>query len=120
MENIFITKIHIGKVRHIENIDIELSENQRKHLIITGKNGSGKTSLLEAMMGKILIEQYAGSHKENDGYNILTQHSEHLQRKESPNIDIFYSEQNANLYHTVFSYISVWRSKLIVPTAIHH
>ncbi|MFZ2725339.1 MAG: AAA family ATPase [Methylococcaceae bacterium] len=45
-QNVFITAIHVDKVRHIENFDIALSETERKHLIITGKNGSGKTSLL--------------------------------------------------------------------------
>ena len=45
----YITKIHIDHVRHLENIDIELSRTNRKHLILTGKNGSGKTSLLEAI-----------------------------------------------------------------------
>lgn len=45
----FITKIQIEKLRHLENIEIELSEQSRRHLLITGKNGSGKTSLLEAL-----------------------------------------------------------------------
>jgi predicted ATP-dependent endonuclease of OLD family len=42
-------------VRHLENLDIELSETERKHLIITGKNGSGKTSLLEVMRGYFMF-----------------------------------------------------------------
>lgn len=46
MNDIFITKIEVKKVRNIENLIIPLSETERKHLIITGKNGSGKTSLL--------------------------------------------------------------------------
>lgn len=45
----FISKIQIKKLRHLENIDIILSDNQRKHLLLTGKNGSGKTSLLETL-----------------------------------------------------------------------
>ena len=45
----YITKIKIKNVRHLENIEIPLSENELKHLILTGKNGSGKTSLLEAI-----------------------------------------------------------------------
>ncbi len=45
----FITSIHIEKVRHLTGIDIKLSENERKHLILTGKNGSGKTSVLTAI-----------------------------------------------------------------------
>lgn len=46
MDQIFITKIHINKARHLHDIDIFIDENQKKHLIITGRNGSGKTSLL--------------------------------------------------------------------------
>lgn len=49
MERIFITNLTIKKVRHLKNISIPLSENQIKHLILTGKNGSGKTSVVEAL-----------------------------------------------------------------------
>jgi energy-coupling factor transporter ATP-binding protein EcfA2 len=49
MQDLYITKIRIKKVRHLENIDIELSAEEKKHLIITGKNGSGKTSLITSL-----------------------------------------------------------------------
>jgi AAA15 family ATPase/GTPase len=45
----YISKIKINRVRHLKNIEIPLSDNGCRHLIITGKNGSGKTSLLEAL-----------------------------------------------------------------------
>jgi len=45
MEN-FITKIKINSSRNIKDFDIPLSSEKRQHLILTGKNGSGKTSLL--------------------------------------------------------------------------
>ena len=51
MEQLFITNLTINKVRHLENISIPLSENKMKHLILTGKNGSGKTSVVEALAG---------------------------------------------------------------------
>jgi predicted ATPase len=57
MQELFITNIHIDKVRHLENIDIALSDTERKHLILTGKNGSGKTSVLEKMREFILSDQ---------------------------------------------------------------
>jgi predicted ATP-binding protein involved in virulence len=44
----FITEIKIVKVRHLKNIDIVLGD-EKKHLILTGKNGSGKTSVLERL-----------------------------------------------------------------------
>ena len=53
MEDIFITDIHINKVRQLENVDIHLSDTERKHLILTGKNGSGKTSVLEEIQENI-------------------------------------------------------------------
>ncbi|POZ51875.1 AAA family ATPase [Methylovulum psychrotolerans] len=46
MTDTFITAIHVKKVCQIEDFAIPLSETERKHLVITGKNGSGKTSLL--------------------------------------------------------------------------
>lgn len=48
MERLYITRLQIEKVRHLKNITIPLGENRIDHLIITGKNGSGKTSLLDA------------------------------------------------------------------------
>jgi recombinational DNA repair ATPase RecF len=49
MDNIFITKLTINALRQLKNIEIPLSETERLPLILTGKNGSGKTSVLEAM-----------------------------------------------------------------------
>ena len=49
MENIFVSKIVINKVRHLKNLEIELSTEEKKHLVLTGKNGSGKTSLLNSI-----------------------------------------------------------------------
>lgn len=51
MERPFISGIRINHVRHLRGIEIPLSgkDNEPRHLIITGKNGSGKTSLLDAL-----------------------------------------------------------------------
>lgn len=49
MDRLFITKLDINQVRHLSGISIPFSENEMKHLILTGKNGSGKTSVVEAM-----------------------------------------------------------------------
>ena len=50
MEQTYLTAVNIIKVRHLQNITIPLDKNKRKHLILTGKNGSGKTSVLEALV----------------------------------------------------------------------
>ena len=75
MGDFYIKKIHVKKVRNIENLDITLSETERKHLILTGKNGSGKTSLLEAMRGildkGILYGKHNGDFKLSQAPDIL-------------------------------------------------
>ena len=43
-----MTELRINHVRHLKDITIPLSESQPKHLILTGKNGSGKTSVLKS------------------------------------------------------------------------
>lgn len=45
----YITEIQIDKLRHLSDITISLNQEKRQHLMITGKNGSGKTSLLLAV-----------------------------------------------------------------------
>ena len=51
MYNVWITSLYIEKVRNLKNINIPVtsSNEERRHVIITGRNGSGKTSLLEAI-----------------------------------------------------------------------
>lgn len=49
MKKNFASNITIENVRHLKNIDIALSKDDVKHLIFTGKNGSGKTSVLDAL-----------------------------------------------------------------------
>lgn len=49
MGQTFFTEVYIKKVRHLQNITIPLDIAQRKNLILTGKNGSGKTSVLDAL-----------------------------------------------------------------------
>ena len=46
MKEYFISDIDIEKLYHLSDIKIKLDSNKRQHLLLTGKNGSGKTSLL--------------------------------------------------------------------------
>ena len=47
--NYFIKKIHINQLFHLNGIDIPIADEKSPHLLITGKNGSGKTVLLNAI-----------------------------------------------------------------------
>lgn len=67
MEQIYITNLEIQKVRHLQNISVPLAENEIKHLIFTGKNGSGKTSVTEALanyLNNMFTDQYFGERAE--------------------------------------------------------
>lgn len=47
MEKRFISKIHLKNLRNIPECSINLPDDHLSHLIITGPNGSGKTTFLE-------------------------------------------------------------------------
>lgn len=119
MQDSFISKIHIDKVRHLENIDIDLSETERKHLILTGKNGSGKTSLLEAMRDYILERQRQGmSHLDNDTSYKETRKIIFPQTNSIPDITITFSKGLENFYNLVFVYIPAERIDFVQPKSI--
>lgn len=46
----FITNIHINELLHLRDFDIPVADVNHPHLMITGKNGSGKTILLRALV----------------------------------------------------------------------
>ncbi len=48
MGKIYITNLKIKSLRHLHDIEIPLLDD-KKNLIITGKNGSGKTSVLDSL-----------------------------------------------------------------------
>ena len=68
----YIKKIHIGQVRHLKDVDIPICEDECRHLILTGRNGSGKTSLLEAMKEyfELLYKILDRSNKSDSVYKI--------------------------------------------------
>lgn len=49
MNPYYIRNIHINKLYHLVDFDIPMTNPEMPHLIITGKNGSGKTILLNAI-----------------------------------------------------------------------
>lgn len=47
--NGYLKNIHVNKLYHLQDFDIPIADGQTPHLILTGKNGSGKTVLLNAV-----------------------------------------------------------------------
>ncbi len=71
MNRLFVSSIRIDKVRHLNSLRIEISEDEMKHLIITGKNGSGKTSLLDALA--VFLGSITESNRLTSLVNVLDQ-----------------------------------------------
>ncbi|MEC0259737.1 AAA family ATPase [Paenibacillus lautus] len=60
---------------HYKNNLIELSETSKKHLIVTGRNGAGKTSLLKSIRNQLNeMESYSSNFKKNEKYSELIEH----------------------------------------------
>ncbi|MDR0380600.1 MAG: AAA family ATPase [Oscillospiraceae bacterium] len=118
MRELFITNIHIGKVRHLEDVDIALSDSERKHLILTGKNGSGKTSLLEAMGDAVLSEQY------RKWLSLDRREREQIARPDverkfgASDIGISYSDAIEDFLSVFYVYIPAERHEMTQPKAI--
>ena len=45
----YITNIYVNELFHLKDFDITIADSDHPHLMITGKNGSGKTVLLNAL-----------------------------------------------------------------------
>lgn len=70
--NYYIKNIHVNLLYHLHNFDIPISDEKTPHLMLTGKNGSGKTVLLNA------IASFLDNIK-NDKSLDFTKYREHLE-----------------------------------------
>ena len=86
----YIKNIHIKQVRHLKDINIPLEKEDYPHLMITGKNGSGKTSLLNAIAD--YIEE------------ILTNHDAILKLKTVENAPTIGIEEELSIYKKLHSH----------------
>lgn len=104
----YIKNIHINKVRHLSNINIPLEKEDYPHLMITGKNGSGKTSLLNAIANH--VERVANDrYKLFESYEIEIKHFE-KQLKDNPQNTLSIEQQlqyYKNQYEFFFSEVTV-------------
>lgn len=67
--NYFITNIRVNNLLHLKNFDIPIADEKRPHLIITGKNGSGKTILVNAI-AEFLDELKSTTHPIDDNVDV--------------------------------------------------
>ena len=113
----FINNIHINKLFHLSDFDIPVADEKFPHLIITGKNGSGKTILLNAVsdfLNKIKDDKamlFLGYYKSLETYNKILKETtdEQVRRQTQQNVD-FFSREIENIYGKVGLRSELWDS----------
>ena len=113
----FINNIHINKLFHLSDFDIPVADEKFPHLIITGKNGSGKTILLNAVsdfLNKIKDDKamlFLGYYKSLETYNKILKETtdEQVRRQTQQNVD-FFSREIENIYGKVELRSELWGS----------
>ena len=113
----FINNIHINKLFHLSDFDIPVADEKFPHLIITGKNGSGKTILLNAVsdfLNKIKDDKamhFLGYYKSLETYNKILKETtdEQARRQAQQNVDYFL-RQIENIYGKVELRSELWGS----------
>ena len=113
----FINNIHINKLFHLSDFDIPVADEKFPHLIITGKNGSGKTILLNAVsdfLNKIKDDKamlFLGYYKSLETCNKILKETtdEQVRRQTQQNVD-FFSREIENIYGKVELRSELWDS----------
>lgn len=104
MADHFITKLEIQKVRHLENLEIPLSKDKRFHLILTGRNGAGKTSVLEKTRDYFkVLQRQNGLIDRYKGWSDQVQYFKKELEKNVSNPEVsIQNEQDINMYKDLF------------------
>lgn len=90
----FITEIEIDKLRHLSGITISLNPEARQHLMVTGKNGSGKTSLLLALRKYLQAVNYGRLTSLNTDYVRWLRDAERKRTEALTEAEKFEAEKN--------------------------
>jgi predicted ATP-binding protein involved in virulence len=69
MNNFFVKNLYLHNLRHLQNLVIPIDADEMKHLILTGKNGSGKTSVLNEI--KLFVDLVLKNEYRDDLNEIL-------------------------------------------------
>ena len=77
MKEYFISEIDIEKLYHLSDIKIKLNPTKSQHLLLTGKNGSGKTSLL------LKIEKFLRAINKNELSDLLEKYPKYKNMAEA-------------------------------------
>ena len=109
--NHYITEIKIEELRHLSNISICLKEDQRTNLLLTGKNGSGKTTVLNALKKYLtVIPDQKMKNLEENWPEWMKQKKKEMETAKSEN-EKFDAQQ---MYEIYYNNIKKYRDGLLV------
>lgn len=98
--NYYIKNIHVNHLYHLHDFDIPVADEKMPHLMLTGKNGSGKTVLLNAIATFLDIVRNDKSldftkYRENLEYN-----RNRLNREMKDAQELMQTKNNINFYQS--------------------
>lgn len=103
--NYFIKNIKINKLLHLQGFNIPIENAHTPHLILTGKNGTGKTILLNAIADFL---ETVRSDRGLDFLNIEDYIGNNRRRIESANTDSDRLHHKNNLKHWEDRYVQIY------------
>ncbi|MDR1638969.1 MAG: ATP-binding protein [Clostridiales bacterium] len=109
MEEIYVSNIRIDKFDYLTDSEIQLSTTERKHFVVTGVNGSGKTRFLESLRDALVVTKQKAS-GESD--------SDELCSKDDNRLTLSYSRDISSLAGTTILYFPASREAVRRPKRV--
>ncbi|WEA38043.1 AAA family ATPase [Lysinibacillus fusiformis] len=119
MNKYYLTKVNINNVRNLKNLEIHLSNENKVHLIITGRNGSGKTSVLEGIAENLSVLERSSITSISDAKRNIEIHQNSINKLEkdrnnhsnNESIDLEIKKQDEYIYNNKF-FIDTYEKKV--------
>ena len=114
MDATFMTGLKIAHVRHLRDIQILLPSDERRTLILTGKNGSGKTSVLEAIKDFLEFATSSNFHTESECRSAVTRTEKEIEKNGGTEKGRIESERVGKSLEVWQSWLRHWTDGAIV------